>query len=58
MHTHAPAVQVAVDGHALPHVPQLLGSVCVSTQPPPHTIGVPVGHMHVPPLQVAPAAHA
>ncbi len=55
---HTPAVQVCPDVHALPHLPQLFGSVIVLTQtalaPVPHTVGV-LGlqdKAHVPALHV------
>jgi hypothetical protein len=44
----------------LPHAPQLLLSVCVSVQMPPHTVNPePVGQelVQVPPKQACPAAH-
>jgi hypothetical protein len=42
----------------LPHAPQFLGWVAVSTQRAPHAVR-PVGHAaaHVPAAQVSPAAH-
>jgi hypothetical protein len=43
--------------HAVPQAPQLAGSVAVSEQTPPHTI-VPIGHAHVPMVQVRPPVHA
>jgi hypothetical protein len=46
--------------HVVPHVPQLLLSVCVSVQMPPHTVNPePVGQVaeHVPPRQACPVGH-
>src|SRR5262245_36969777 len=34
---HAPALHVAPVGHAAPHAPQFVGSVCVFTHAPPHS---------------------
>ena len=45
--TQVPALQVPAVGHVVPHPPQLLGSVCPSTQTPPQKIG---------PLPAAPQA--
>lgn len=58
---HAPAVHVAADGHALPHVPQFAGSFVKSTHAPggpPHAV-VPVGHARQTPLvHAAPVGQA
>lgn len=61
--TEAPVPQVTVQlpweqtspgGHALPHPPQLFGSLCVSTQLPLH-LAPPLAHWHAPPWHVVPA---
>lgn len=52
---HAPMVQVCPAGHALPHVPQLLVLVEVSTHVPPQSIW-PAGHITA--MRHAPIAHA
>jgi hypothetical protein len=57
--THVPAVQISVDAHAWPHIPQFALSVCASTQLVPHAIR-PVGHTmpHVPAMHACPTMHA
>ena len=40
VHTHSPATQTAPPLHARPHPPQLVLSVCVSTQLPAHAVVV------------------
>jgi hypothetical protein len=59
--THAPAAQRWLAIHALLHAPQLLMSVCVLTQPPPHAVS-PAMHMtcgaHTPARQTSLAAQA
>jgi hypothetical protein len=47
--THAPAVHCEATAHWLPHVPQLLLSVCVSVHPLGHCFSVPG---HPPPVPV------
>jgi hypothetical protein len=42
--------------HAFPQVPQLFGSFCVSEHAPLHSVGVVLGHVHVPALQLCPVA--
>ena len=42
---HCPLMQLAIDGQRLPHVPQLLGSLLVFVQVPPHSVK-PVGQAH------------
>jgi hypothetical protein len=54
---HAPAVHVAVAGHVLPHAPQFVALVVVSTQRPPQSMR-PAGHAEqTPAVQVPVAAH-
>lgn len=56
MAVHVPLVHVSDVAHALPHVPQLLLSVCVSTHDPEQS--VPVPHWHALLTHVAPLGHA
>lgn len=42
---HCPLMQLAVDGQWLPQLPQLLGSLLVLVQVPPHSVK-PVGQAH------------
>lgn len=49
-HRHSPPTQLPFDGHALKHVPQLFGSLDLSTQLPPHESAA--GHTHAPALQL------
>ena len=52
-----PLVQVAPTGHALPHMPQLVGSFCWLTQMPLQLFGVmPPQAEHMPALHIAPTA--
>jgi hypothetical protein len=60
---HEPKSQRAPDGHAMPHPPQLRGSLSKSTHVAPHGICVPVHTggpppVHVPMEQSAPFRHA
>jgi hypothetical protein len=43
--------------HAIPHIPQFIASVCVSTHAPPHTTP-PLGQAHFPPSHAIPAGQA
>ncbi len=47
--TQVPLQQVSLEEHLVPHVPQLLGSVCGFTQVPLHT-DCPCGQAHWPPV--------
>jgi len=51
---HCPAAHTAPAAQALPHAPQLAGSVRGSTHLSPHAC-IPAGHTHAPPLQSFPA---
>jgi len=42
---HCPLTQLAIDGQWLPQLPQLLGSLLVFVQVPPHSVK-PVGQAH------------
>jgi hypothetical protein len=54
---HIPFVHCWPPGQRVPQLPQLLLSVCVLVQVLLH-IESPMGHVHIPPLQVAPDGHA
>jgi hypothetical protein len=56
-HWHMPFMQFAPIGQAVPHVPQFISSVCVSTQLLPQTLP-PSAQLHLPALQVSGAAQA
>jgi hypothetical protein len=52
---HIPDAQLSPEAHVLPQLPQLLGSVWVSTHWPLHS-PCPVGHLQSPFWQMAPNA--
>jgi hypothetical protein len=54
--TQALASQVEPNAQTVPHAPQLLGSLPVSTQTPPQ-LTWPDGHWHVPAMQDSPSQH-
>lgn len=54
---HAPAEQVDVGPHALPHAPQFALSDASDVQPPAQTVS-PAGQLHTPATQLSPPAHA
>ncbi len=51
-----PAMQVEPPVQRMPQPPQFRLSVCVFAQVPPQAV-VPVGHAHMPLVQVAPVGH-
>ncbi len=53
----SPLWQAWLDEHAVPHAPQLPQEVCGSTHTLLHAMS-PLGHPHVPPVQVPPIEHA
>ena len=56
-HVQADETQVALSRQAVPHTPQLFGSVLTLVHPPSQTSVDPVGHEHAPPWQVRLPVH-
>jgi hypothetical protein len=56
-HLHAPPTQLAPDGQALPHAPQLVLLVIVSTHDVPHCVSDPHPDEHMPALHTCPVLH-
>jgi hypothetical protein len=54
---HEPAAHVALLGHAIPHVPQCIESVCRFAHVAPHRVS-PDGHPQTPALHAMPVPHA
>ena len=54
----APRTQVSPDGHTVPHVPQSLASVCVSTHSLPQSVNPhPDDAVQTPPWHTCPEPH-
>jgi hypothetical protein len=56
-HVQVPPTQLAPEGQAFPHAPQLVLLVFVSTQDVPHCVSDPQPDEHTPALQTCPVAH-
>ena len=57
MHAHSPFTQGSPAPHALPHAPQLSGSLSVCTHASPQRV-VPAGQAHLPVTQISVGVHA